>query len=70
MNSWGFFSQWEKKKKERAWHQTGACVLLKKHVHPIMYSRKAAPATETKKTINLSVQRKYDIILVPTVAVR
>lgn len=35
-----------------------------------MYSRKAAPATETKKTINLSVQRKYDIILVPTVAVR
>lgn len=47
----GFFPMGEKKKKkrERAWHQTGACVLLKKHVHPIMYSRKAAPATETKK---------------------
>lgn len=64
-----FFFQGEEKKKKRAWHQTEACVLLK-NMYIQLCTHEKPHLLLKQKTMNLSVQRKYNIILLPSVAVR
>lgn len=64
-----FFFFFHMEKKKRAWHQTGACVLLK-NMYIQLCTHEKLHLLLKQKTINLSVQREYNIILVPSVAAR
>lgn len=56
MKSLFFFPRGGKKKKESLAPDRGLCS-FEKHVHPIMHSRKAAPATETKNNESVSSKK-------------
>lgn len=65
---WDIFPKWNKKKKELGTRE--GPVFFWKNMYIQLCTHEKLHLLLKQKTINLSVQRKYDIILVPTVAVR